>query len=55
MSGSGLGVKWVQDNADALLQAWYPGEEGGTAVAETLAGRQQPGRAPARHVLRKHG
>lgn len=37
MNGSALSVNWASNNADAIIDAWYPGEEGGTAVAETLA------------------
>ena len=43
MNGSALGVNWANQNANAILEAWYPGEEGGAAVAETLAGVNNPG------------
>ncbi|MGA2743577.1 MAG: glycoside hydrolase family 3 C-terminal domain-containing protein [Candidatus Sulfotelmatobacter sp.] len=43
MNGSALGVNWANDHANAILEAWYSGEEGGTAVAQTLAGVNNPG------------
>jgi len=47
MNGSALAVNWANQNANAILEAWYPGEEGGKAVAETLAGANNPaGRFP---------
>ena len=42
LNGSALAVNWINDHANAVLEAWYPGEEGGAAVAETLSGKNNP-------------
>jgi beta-glucosidase len=47
INGSALSVNWAKAHANAILDAFYPGEEGGAAVAETLSGRNNPaGRLP---------
>ncbi|MBV8272706.1 MAG: beta-glucosidase BglX [Cupriavidus sp.] len=42
MNGRPLTVNWEKDNADAMLETWYAGTEGGHAIADVLFGDENP-------------
>lgn len=42
-NGSPVAINWAQENIPAIIEAWYPGEEGGTALAEVIFGDYNPG------------
>ena len=47
MNGSPINLSWEKDNANAIVEAWYPGQSGGLAVGNVLSGKANPaGRLP---------
>ncbi len=43
MNGSAVAINWADKHIPAIIEAWYPGQAGGTAIAEAIFGLTNPG------------